>query len=118
MNKVKIFIDDLMDLPYYYYIISCIIIIILIDILSAFRFYYLNLYYSKVLNYADTERLKYLRDTVISGYKALASEEVIEKAIEKVREVESDLDEIPFDFSEYYEQYKKDLKNVLDRKYF
>jgi hypothetical protein len=117
MDTLKNNIDNLLELPYYYYIVLCLAVIIILDIISAFRFYYLNLYYGKILEAAESKRLKYLRDTLISGYQTMASEKSLESALEKIRKAENEMDELPFDFSEYYEQYKKDIKNVHKRGY-
>lgn len=84
----------------------------------SFRYYYIKKFYDFSIHAMDLKRLEYLRNTVISGYKMLAKEDSIEKAIQQVRHLEEELGEDPIDFSEYESQYKKNINNVFTRGYF
>jgi hypothetical protein len=93
-----------------------IIVIALIDFYSLINQYYSNLFFKKLEIYLDTLRLKYLRRIVISGYKTLASKSQIDKSIKKVRELESQLSEESYDFSQYDELYKQQLDELSHEK--
>lgn len=65
----------------------------------------------------DAQRLKMSIRIVISGYRSLASKEVIQEAIAKVRALEDDLYLEPYDFTEHEEKYNIEIQKVHDRGY-
>lgn len=93
-------------------------LVLIIDMICAFRYYYLTKAYNYSIRKLDIARLSYLRRTVISGFRLLASEDVIYSGIKEVRELEAELNEDPVDFTEHELKYKKDLNDVLKRGYF
>lgn len=84
--------------------------ILIVDMFCSFRFYYLKKYYFEINRKLDLERLEYLKKVVIYGYKILSSEENINEAIEKYRELEKELQDEEFDFSSYKNIYHEQLK--------
>lgn len=111
-NYLITYITSIEDLIKY-----ILIAIALIDFYHLISKYYASQWYVKSLESLDAIRLKYLRRIVISGYKTLSSQRIIDKAIKKVRDLESRAEVEQEDFSEYEETYKTQLKDVSHRKY-
>lgn len=90
----------------------------MVDAFTAFRYYYINKWYSYLNLKLDTKRLDYYKGIVIHGYKTLASEEAIIMALEEYKKLASELEVDEFDFKEYLETYNKQIKDVHNRGYF
>jgi hypothetical protein len=117
-NSLLEFLNNFIALPLATKISLVVIGIVIIDIFSAFRYYYLERGYLTAINLVEEKRLDYLRKTVISGYKILADEKNILTSINKVRNLEKKLNKDPMNFSQYKTEYKKNIKDVLKRGYF
>lgn len=117
MKEVYNFLNYIETLDYITFMIVFMLLVIVIDIISVFRYYYYNMFYNYISFNLDMKRLKYRRDLVISGYKTLASKEIIDKAISKVRSLEEKLNEENFNFNIYKDEYLKQLEHVRDRGY-
>lgn len=98
-------------------IITVLYLVIVIDIMSSFRFYYLNKYYHSVNKNLDSKRLEYLKSVVIHGYVTLATQDKINEALSKYRKLEETLGEPVFSFDEYEKTYLKQSKDAHTRGY-